>query len=101
MQLPLHVSPVSASFLGLQRLGILLVLSFACLCCSWLVLRSGLAATGGMPPVTDRQAASVSLLLVKFSSALGKIEVIIRYSVVNVLIAERHGIMPYFANVVN
>ncbi len=34
-------------------------------------------------------------------SALGKIEVIIRYSVVNVLIAERHGIMPHFANVVN
>ncbi len=31
MQLPLHVSPVSASFFGLQRLGILLVLSFACL----------------------------------------------------------------------
>ncbi len=31
MQLPLHVSPVSASFLGLQRLGILLVLSLACL----------------------------------------------------------------------
>ena len=38
---------------------------------------------------------------VVFLSALGKIEVIIRYSVVNVLIAERHGIMPHFANVVN
>ena len=37
MQLPLNVSPVSASFIGLQRLGIHLVLSLACLhriCCS-------------------------------------------------------------------
>ncbi len=33
MQLPLNVSPVSASFIGLQRLGIHLVLSLAC----WLV----------------------------------------------------------------
>ena len=31
MQLPLNVSPVSASFIGLQRLGIHLVLSLACL----------------------------------------------------------------------
>jgi hypothetical protein len=30
MQLPLNVSPVSASFFGLERLGILLVLSVAC-----------------------------------------------------------------------
>ena len=30
MQLPLNVSPVSASVFGLQRLGILLVLSIAC-----------------------------------------------------------------------
>jgi hypothetical protein len=30
MQLPLNVSPVSASFIGLQRLGIHLVLSLAC-----------------------------------------------------------------------
>jgi hypothetical protein len=30
MQLPLNVSPVSASFVGLERLGILLVLSVAC-----------------------------------------------------------------------
>ena len=30
MQLPLNVSPVSASFIGLQRRGILLVLSLAC-----------------------------------------------------------------------
>ncbi len=30
MQLPLNVSPVSASFIGLMRPGIHLVLSFAC-----------------------------------------------------------------------
>ncbi len=30
MQLPLNVSPVSASFIGLQRLGILPVLFYAC-----------------------------------------------------------------------
>ncbi len=30
MQLPLNVSPVSASFIGLQRLGIHLVLCLAC-----------------------------------------------------------------------
>jgi hypothetical protein len=30
MQLPLNVSPVSASFFGLQRLGIHLVLLLAC-----------------------------------------------------------------------
>ena len=48
-------------------------------------------------------AYKLPLLLYSFNSlsALGKIEVIIRYSVVNVLIAERHGIMPHFANVVN
>ena len=33
MQLPLNVSPVSASFIGLQRLGIHRVLSLACLSC--------------------------------------------------------------------
>ncbi len=35
MQLPLNVSPVSASFIGLMRLGILLVLSLACTACSF------------------------------------------------------------------
>ncbi len=42
MQLPLNVSPVSASFIGLQRLGIHLVLSLACLhrmCSAWLPSR--------------------------------------------------------------
>jgi hypothetical protein len=36
MQLPLNVSPVSASFFGLQRLGIHLVLSLACALLAWL-----------------------------------------------------------------
>ena len=35
MQLPLNVSPVSASFVGLQRLGILRVLSGACSVLLW------------------------------------------------------------------
>ena len=38
MQLPLNVSPVSASFIGLQRLGIHLVLSLACALLSVCVL---------------------------------------------------------------
>ncbi len=38
MQLPLNVSPVSASFIGLQRLGIHLVL---CLACTSLPARAG------------------------------------------------------------
>ncbi len=60
MQLPLNVSPVSASFVGLQRLGIHLVLLFAC---APLSLRS-------------------SRLLCLFSRsllALGKIEVIMLF----------------------
>ncbi len=40
MQLPLNVSPVSASFFGLQRLGIHLVLSLACAPCRPFVSRS-------------------------------------------------------------
>ena len=67
MQLPLNVSPVSASFVGLQRLGIHLVLSYACL-----LLTASLFS--GCP-----------LFSLFFSfSALGKIEVIILYSVGNV-----------------
>ena len=58
MQLPLNVSPVSASFFGLQRLGILLVLSGAC------------------------AAAAAVLLCSRFSasSCLGKIEVIMLFN---------------------
>jgi hypothetical protein len=39
MQLPLNVSPVSASFFGLKRLGIHLVLNFACSCLGILFVR--------------------------------------------------------------
>ena len=66
MQLPLNVSPVSASFIGLQRLGILLVLSLACLTFA----RGNTLAS-----------SSVSRFLL---SALGKIEVIMFYSVIKV-----------------
>src|SRR5436305_7532577 len=43
MQLPLNVSPVSASFIGLQRRGILPVLSSACAPRSLLLTRHLLA----------------------------------------------------------
>ncbi len=81
MQLPLNVSPVSASFIGLQRLGIHLVLSLACLPT---VVRSLLhtrlsRASRRLVCKHPLQARSVSLV---FSfSALGKIEVILIYSV--------------------
>ena len=58
MQLPLNVSPVSASFIGLQRLGIHLVLCLACGCSHlvlpgvircfrflWLIVRFALASS--------------------------------------------------------
>ena len=38
MQLPLNVSPVSASFIGLERLGIHLVLCLACSLAWWFLL---------------------------------------------------------------
>ena len=84
MQLPLNVSPVSASFLGLQRLGIHLVLSLACVCwypsCScWLACyraceRCHLAPllSSQRGPGTHTSRSSASLL----SSCLGNIEVI-------------------------
>src|SRR5258708_20286584 len=66
MQLPLNVSPVSASFFGLQRLGIHRVLCRACTAaCS--------------PPWSSTsllQARALPLLLL---FALGKIEVIVIY----------------------
>src|SRR6266849_1523195 len=61
MQLPLNVSPVSASFIGLQRLGIHLVLSLA----------SAPAHSSSL--LTPLSLSSASLL----SACLGKIEVII------------------------
>ncbi len=79
MQLPLNVSPVSASFFGLQRLGIHLVLSLAC----------ASLAPRSLPPllVTRTPARSssrhtrtcVPLLLSSLSSCLGNIEVIMLF----------------------
>jgi hypothetical protein len=82
MQLPLHVSPVSASFIGLQRLGILPVLSLARL------------------PASSAVSTSPLLVLVS-SSALGKIDVIIRMRLSMYCFAKCPGIMPYFARLVN
>ncbi len=50
MQLPLNVSPVSASFIGLQRRGIHLVLSAACLtmCCHLLHHTCSFRASRGL-----------------------------------------------------
>src|SRR5579871_6817521 len=78
MQLPLHVSPVSASFFGLQRLGILLVLSLACRSphsprtprCAWRAWRLPLSI------FVTRRSSHTTI----FSSALGKIEVIMLFS---------------------
>ena len=80
MQLPLNVSPVSASFIGLQRRGIHLVLSLAC---SSFIAHSRarrFAAHG-----KHVQAFPLYSLVLVILSALGKIEVIILYSVVYVL----------------
>ena len=76
MQLPLNVSPVSASFVGLQRRGIHLVLSLACFYC----LHAHVLFTS-----RHAHAPSSSVLSLFLFSALGKIEVIILYSVVKVL----------------
>ncbi len=79
MQLPLNVSPVSASFFGLQRLGIHLVLCVACsrlrdLACyilPWILQSMGcaLASLLWIVCVSVCVLSSASLLL-----ALGKIE---------------------------
>ena len=71
MQLPLNVSPVSASFIGLMRLGILLVLLLAC--------------DPRIKPEDQTSKKSSPLLFTSFFSyALGKIEVYNHYAVVQV-----------------
>ena len=72
MQLPLNVSPVSASFIGLQRLGIHLVLSLACA-----PLLTSLLASSAHLSSSHAFTRVPLLVLVLFSSCLGKIEVII------------------------
>ena len=69
MQLPLNVSPVSASFVGLQRLGIHPALVLACAC---LRSRSRVAADRH-PCLCLRSSASL------LSSCLGNIEVILLF----------------------
>ena len=83
MQLPLNVSPVSASFFGLQRLGIHLVLSLACALLVWLfslapTLRSfapPLATPSHIPVLPGTR--TLAFLCFSLSSCLGNIEVII------------------------
>ena len=79
MQLPLNVSPVSASFIGLQRLGIHLVLSLAC----WLVGLCRQRASVLRAHSARFKLLCLSLVLCLLS-ALGKIEVILSYSVFQV-----------------
>ena len=65
MQLPLNVSPVSASFFGLQRLGIHRVLSLAC---ALLVARLRLLLRSASPACAFIQARALALpLLLSFS----------------------------------
>jgi hypothetical protein len=79
MQLPLNVSPVSASFVGLQRLGIHRVLSLACLVISALAR----ARLWRRPRTRPSKLLCLSLVLCVLF-ALGKIEVILSYSVFQV-----------------
>ena len=97
MQLPLNVSPVSASFFGLQRLGIHLVLSLAC---ALLVLLHFFHSAFHTPHLTYPHVTScntlplplfqrhtLAFLCFSLSSCLGNIEVIVIYfcnAVVNV-----------------
>ncbi len=63
MQLPLNVSPVSASFIGLQRLGIHLVLCLACVSLPF-ILKKGHASMRGISlfrsPVVIRLARAMA-----------------------------------------
>ena len=70
MQLPLNVSPVSASFFGLAHRGIHLVLSLAC----------GILCVHTVLPARRRVDVCLPLFLLLF--ALGKIEEIILYSLI-------------------
>ena len=80
MQLPLNVSPVSASFIGLQRLGIHRVLSLACVAS----LRSLAHALFWRRQRTRRSKLLCLSLVLCLLFALGKIEVILSYSVFQV-----------------
>jgi hypothetical protein len=91
MQLPRNVSPVSASFFGLQRLGIHRVLCVACSLSTSTYLRCYVRGTrglesprvrgvrfGGSAPLARGDPAMINdVSLLCFSLALGKIEVIL------------------------
>ena len=86
MQLPLNVSPVSASFFGLQRLGIHRVLLLACALlarCCVSALRSSLSSPPLVRPGTHlytlTRTFAFPLLLSLLSSCLGNIEVIMLF----------------------
>src|SRR5437016_4060156 len=84
MQLPLNVSPVSASFIGLQRRGIHLVLSCACAKPSmWLThphIHAG-SVPNPLPPLLLPLLPPLGhSLLIRSRLALGKIEVIMSFS---------------------
>jgi hypothetical protein len=72
MQLPLNVSPVSASFIGLQRQGIHLVLCLACSLDFFISVRGVLWQS-----LLQRWRWTDLLRFLCFSLALGKIEVIL------------------------
>ena len=83
MQLPLNVSPVSASFIGLVRLGIHLVLVLACVAPALapLLTRRVSGGTNGTHARGCVRMMGVPASLVT-SLALSKIEVSIHYAVV-------------------
>jgi non-ribosomal peptide synthetase component E (peptide arylation enzyme) len=79
MQLPLNVSPVSASFFGLMRQGIHPVL---CVACSYLfVLHVFIARPGMTPALTWRSSAStlgdssLNKIEVRYNHSVGKVQV--------------------------
>ena len=78
MQLPLNVSPVSASFFGLQRLGIHLVLCNACFTVRSLTIPHTLETLlAWLRLQTTRPSCLCSRCASRLFSALGKIEVIL------------------------
>jgi hypothetical protein len=87
MQLPLNVSPVSASVISRQRQGIHLVL---CLACSQIVVSSSDRA----PSPARRSRSSASLLL---PIALSKIEVIMLLQLLVYVCSASRAVPAYYA----
>ena len=93
MQLPLNVSPVAASVIGIERQGIHLVLSLACL-----------ALVGATLALVILACSSASTRLRQSRGTVGKIEVILFFScecaVASHFVRCLHN-MPYFLWFVN